>query len=38
MNATIEKEDLKKDKLDTTNMTLNHVKLIKEDNLVNLTM
>ena len=38
MNATIEKEDLKKEKLDINNMTLNHVKLVKEDKLVNLTM
>ena len=38
MNATIEKEDIKKNKLDLKILTLNHIKLSTEDNLVKLTM
>ena len=38
MNATIEKEDTKKNKLDLKVITLNHIKLLTEENLVKLTM
>ena len=38
MNASIEKEDIKKNKLDLKIITLNHIKLLTEDNLVKVTM